>query len=403
MRKLSIIFFDAGGGHRNAADALKSTLQAQSHPWAVSLVNLQELLDRIDPVHRTTGVRIQDLYNLILRRGWTRFTPQLIPVLHRLIRLNHGRVVRVLQKHWAEHPADLVLSVIPHFNRAIAESVQKTLPEAAFITMLTDFADYQPHFWMEEESEYLICGTKRAKQQALAMGHSPSRVFETSGMVIKPKFYQKPVVDRAAERMRLGLAPDCPTGIVLFGGHGAPAMLEIARKLCESDQQLQLIMICGHNQSLAAKIKSLPTTKAIFVEGFTTQVEYYMALADFFVGKPGPGCISEALQFGLPAIVESNVNTMPQERYNAGWLTENRLGIVLSSFHEIARGVDQLLQPSTFQELRDNARAHKNRALFEVPIILDEVFERHVPQYLPAVGMRNADLMGQDAMLAGLS
>lgn len=403
MRKLSIIFFDAGGGHRNAADALKSTLQAQSHPWAVSLVNLQELLDRIDPVHRTTGVRIQDLYNLILRRGWTRFTPQLMPVLHRLIRLNHGRVVRVLQKHWAEHPADLVLSVIPHFNRAIGESVQKSLPSAAFVTMLTDFADYQPHFWIEEESEYLICGTKRAKQQALAMGHSPQRVFETSGMVIKPKFYQKPAVDRAVERTKLGLAPDCPTGIVLFGGHGAPAMLDIARKLCENDQQLQLIMICGHNQNLAAKIKSLATTKAIFVEGFTTQVEYYMALADFFVGKPGPGCISEALQFGLPVIVESNAHTMPQERYNAEWLTENRMGIVLPSFHEVASGVKRLLRPSTFQEFRDNARAHRNRALFEVPVILDQVFERHVPQYLPAVGMGNVDLMGQDVMLAGLS
>ena len=118
MRNMNIVFYDAGGGHRNAADAVKSAMEAQSYPWAVTLLNLQELLDRIDPVHRTTGMRIQDVYNLILRRGWTRFTPQLIPLLQGLIRLNHGRVVRVLQKYWAEHPSDLVLSVIPHFNRA---------------------------------------------------------------------------------------------------------------------------------------------------------------------------------------------------------------------------------------------------------------------------------------------
>ena len=65
-------------------------------------------LDRIDPVHRSTGMRIQDVYNLILRRGWTRFTPQLLPMLRGLIRLNHGGIVRVLQKYWAENPSDLV-------------------------------------------------------------------------------------------------------------------------------------------------------------------------------------------------------------------------------------------------------------------------------------------------------
>ncbi len=401
MRNLNIVFFDAGGGHRNAADALQNTLQAQSHPWAVSLLNLQELLDQIDPVHRTTGIRMQDVYNLILRRGWTRFTPQLLPMLQGLVRLNHGRVVRLLQRYWAQHPADLVLSVIPHFNRAIAESVRKSLPASPFITMLTDFADYPPHFWIERESQYLICGTERAKRQALAMGHSPQRIFQTSGMVMKPKFYKRPAIDRAVERARLGLAPDCPTGVVLFGGHGAPVMLDIARKLSESALKLQLIMICGHNLGLAAELKKRATKKPIFVEGFTTQVDHYMALADFFVGKPGPGCISEALQFDLPVIVESNAKTMPQERYNAQWLTENRLGIVLPSFREIVAAVDQLLQPPTFREFRDNARAHSNRALFEVPVILDEVFERHIPQYMPVAPMGNVDLMGRGAMLAG--
>jgi UDP-N-acetylglucosamine:LPS N-acetylglucosamine transferase len=401
MRNLNIVFFDAGGGHRNAADALQSALQAQSNPWAVSLLNLQELLDQIDPVHRTTGIRMQDVYNLILRRGWTRFTPQLLPVLQGLVRLNHGRVVRVLQRYWAEHPSDLVLSVIPHFNRTIAESVRKSLPASPFVTMLTDFADYPPHFWIERESEYLICGTERAKQQALAMGHSPLRVFQTSGMVMKSKFYKKPAIDRVAEWKRLGLAPDCPTGIVLFGGHGAPVMLDIAKKLSESSLKLQLIMICGHNQNLAAELKNLPDRKRIFVEGFTTQVDHYMALADFFIGKPGPGSISEALQFDLPVIVESNAKTMPQERYNAEWLTENRLGIVLPSFRGIAGAVEHLLQPSRFQELRDNARAHTNRALFQVPVILEEVFERHMPEYMPVAPMGNVDLIGRGAMFAG--
>ena len=77
MHDLTIVFHDAGGGHRSAAGALKTVLEQQYHPWNVKLLNLQELLDPIDFVHRATGLRIQDGYNLILKKGWTRLTPPL--------------------------------------------------------------------------------------------------------------------------------------------------------------------------------------------------------------------------------------------------------------------------------------------------------------------------------------
>ena len=85
---------------------------------------------------------------------------------------------------------------------------------------------------------------------------------------------------------------------------------------------VQLILLCGHNQKLAAELRQLRTQKPMLIQGFTPNVEYFMALADFFIGKPGPGSISEALQFHLPVIVEANSKTLPQERYNAQWVTE---------------------------------------------------------------------------------
>jgi UDP-N-acetylglucosamine:LPS N-acetylglucosamine transferase len=169
------------------------------------------------------------------------------------------------------------------------------------------------------------------------------------------------------------------TALVLFGGHGSPAMTDIAQSLDQGSTEVQLIMLCGHNDKLAAELKSIRTRRPMCVEGFTTNVDYFMSLADFFIGKPGPGSISEALQFDLPIIVECNSRTLPQERYNAQWITEKRLGIALDSFEEIASGVHQLLHDSTFNEFQTNARKYSNRALFEVPVILDEVFERSIP------------------------
>src|SRR5208282_2911040 len=100
--------------------------------------------------------------------------------------------------------------------------------------------------------------------------------------------------------------------------------------------------------------------------------EYYMALADFFIGKPGPGSISEALQFHLPVIVECNSKTLPQERYNAEWVTEKGYGVVVPTFKRIAPAVQSLLQSSTFNEFRRKAEGYSNRALVEVPVILEQ-------------------------------
>jgi 1,2-diacylglycerol 3-beta-galactosyltransferase len=376
LRKLTIVYHHGGGGHRASAEALKNQLTSQNSPWDVTLLNFQELLAPMDVLRRLTGLRIEDAYNLILRKGWTRFSPQLLKVLQATVQLYHAQIVKLLRQYWAKNPADLVLSVIPHFNRELAESLPGGETEIPFVTLLTDLADYPPRFWIEPESQYLIVGTEKARQQAVDIGHSPDRIFLISGMVLKPKFYEKPKVDRAAERARRGLEPGCPTGIVLFGGHGSKVMLDIARRIDQSGADVQLIMICGHNQKLAAELERMKTRKPMLVEGFTKSVESYMALADFFIGKPGPGSISEALQFHLPVIVECNAKTLPQERYNAKWVTEKGYGIVLSSFDEIAAGVKQLLDRETFSEISCDVCKYSNRALFEVPEILEACWTR---------------------------
>ena len=387
MRKLTIVFHHAGGGHQSAADALKATLSSQQHPWDITLLDIQELLDPLDLIRRATGLRIQDTYNLILRKGWTRFARQLLIVLQTTIRVYHSPIVKLLRTYWAEHPSDLVLSVIPHFNREIAESLSPDGTGVAgppFVTLITDLADFPPHFWIERESEYIIAGTERARQQALTIGLPDNHIFRTSGMILKPRFYEKISVDRVAERKKLGLEPDCPIGIVLFGGHGSQVMLDITKELNQAGVPVQLILICGHNQKLATELKHLNTIKPIAVVGFAQNVEYYMALSDFFIGKPGPGSISEALQFHLPVIVECNSKTLPQERYNAEWVTEKGYGIVVPTFQQIAPAVQRLLDRGTFEEFRRKTAEYSNRALLEVPAILEQCAERSADPAQPA-------------------
>jgi hypothetical protein len=69
-------------------------------------------------------------------------------------------------------------------------------------------------------------------------------------------------------------------------------------------------------------------------------------------------------------LIECNAWTLPQERYNAEWVTEKRVGIVLKSFDDIVEGVQQILEPARLAEFRKNVAALDNRAIFEIPEML---------------------------------
>jgi 1,2-diacylglycerol 3-beta-galactosyltransferase len=378
MRKLDFVYFDAGGGHRAAANALRQVMEQQERRCEIRMVNLQELLDTLDVFRKITGLRMEDLYNTMLRKGWTLGSPQLTAGMHLVIRMFHSQQVRMLVEFWRKSSPDLVVSLVPNFNRAMAESLRRALPGVPFVTIITDIADYPPHFWLERQApqhnQHVICGSDKAVAQATEMGFAPATIHRVSGMILNPRFYElAPLTPEARHEARaaLGLDPERPVGLVLFGGQGAEVMSDIAGSLPDR----QLILICGHNQKLRARLGAMPHGAPIFVEGFTREVPRYMQLADYFIGKPGPASISEAVAMRLPVIVESNAWTLPQERYNAEWVREQGVGVVLPNFRRIARAVEEMLEPAAFARFRAATERLHNRAVFEIPDILEAILD----------------------------
>jgi hypothetical protein len=298
----------------------------------------------------------------------------LMQCMHGVIRVLHSTQVKLLSEYWRTRQPDMVVSVIPNFNRALFGAMQRVMPRVPLVTILTDMADYPPHFWIERQPQYLICGTEHAYRQAMELGHSPERVFRTSGMILNPKYYEPVAVDRGPDRAALGLDPERPTAFMMFGGEGSPAMLDIARRLDASGLDLQIIAVCGKSKKLEAAMRAMPRRIAMHVEGFTREVPRFMRLSDFFIGKPGPGSISEAVAMGLPVIIERNHWTLPQERYNAEWAEEQGVGIALGSFkRQILEAAGKMLDPARRCEFVRQVNRQQNRAVFEIPEILERI------------------------------
>ncbi|WP_226858319.1 glycosyltransferase [Diaphorobacter aerolatus] len=292
-------------------------------------------------------------------------------MLQQMIRFGHRSLVQSLAAYWGENAPAMVVSLIPNFNRAMADGLALAQPACPFVTVMTDLADCPPRFWAEPQTQQtLVCGSPYALTQARASGLAAHRVWGVSGMLLGEQFHEDCVIDRERERLALGFDAHKPVGLVLFGSEGSKAMLAIARRLTDTP----LILACGRNAALAQALRELPRNAPTLVLDYTREMARYMRLADFFIGKPGSGSLSEAVHLGLPPIVVRNAWTMPQERYCTDWVRDRRLGLVLPHFKDIAPAVQRLI--ADLPRYRKATQAVRSEAATQVPQVLEHVLRQ---------------------------
>lgn len=391
---INIVTGKGGGGHYATYHALRAIAEQKQLPWQFQVTDMDDIMaimtesKKAMNAYKLIGSSVSELYNLMLKNGWTWLWPLQMRLNKLLVKLNYDAGVEFFEHYWREQQPDLVVSVVTMCNKILAESLQRVKPGTPYVTLPIDFADCPPGFWLEPETDnYTFCATEKVLEQALTLGVKRERMIKTSGMVIHPRFYEPMTNDRATARQNLGLDPDCLTGIVMFGGNGSKVMSKIAKVLERFGNKLQLIFLCGRDRQLAEKLSNNQGIQKRLVVNFTQNVADYMHLADFFIGKPGPGSLSEALAMKLPVITECNASTLIHEKYNARWVREKQVGLVLRSFRQIDRAVEQFLQPE-FARYQANVAAVNNRAVFEVTQFLQEILATHYPTSVSPLGQR---------------
>lgn len=389
--RINIVTGKGGGGHYATYHAIRAVLAARevaektsSAPvsYRFQITDMDDIMAQMTQtkesinLYKWLGSSVSDIYNSMLKRGWTWLWPVQMRLNKLLVKLNSDFAVDYFKQYWQQQQPDIVVSVVTMCNKVLWKALDETLPGTPYVTVMIDFADEPPGFWIEPDTDsYIVCGKQRAVEQANSLGVNPERIVATSGMVIHPRFRQSrdPVEPLRAD---FGLAEHCLTGLVMFGGNGADVMMDIAQKLSVFGDRLQLIFLCGHNLPLKAALQALPGRQRRLVVGFTAEVPDYMHLADFFIGKPGPGSLSEALAMNLPVITERNFSTLIHERYNATWIEQEQMGIVLRSFAQIERAVETFLDPEIFEQYRQRAIAHSNDAVEEVADLIQALLSQ---------------------------
>lgn len=376
------IYTDAGGGHRAAALALREVLEATGL-YRVTLLNpYVELMPHLDWLARWTGRKSEDVYSeTIVRDGRTGVTCLLYYLLVLLnFRLSRREGRQILGDYFERVRPHMVITDLPMLNRVIFDALADFRARgggrqsASGVVLITDWTEIGRHIWFPKGGDYYaICGTDESYRRAVSVTADPSRVYRTQGLLLKPSFLTGPPADRTAARIDLGLDPARPVICMSYGAGGSWRMRDLALALRDAPPDAQLIFLCGRNAALKKALEAVNWPFTVLVVGFTEEVPRYLGVADIFVGKPGPGSVSEALAFGVSPLLDRTL-ALPQEKPVLKWLSRSGAGLTfarLMSFrHALAELLARLGDVSARRPLRPNTAAA------EIPAIVADIL-RH--------------------------
>ena len=84
----------------------------------------------------------------------------------------------------------------------------------------------------------------------------------------------------------------------------------------------------------------------------------------------------------LPVIVQDDLRTLAQERYNVQWIREQGVGIPVKRIKDLPQAVAELLDPLKYHHMARRIEALNNRAVFEVPEVLHRILaEQSMPSH----------------------
>ncbi len=271
---------------------------------------------------------------------------------------------------------DLMIAVHPLLQDVPLKVLARRQLSIPFVTVVTDLATFHP-VWFNRNVTLCFVPDHYAFRQALRAGLKPAQLREY-GLPIHPVFAQTP---RPKEELRreLGMQLHLPAALLVGGGQGMGPVSDIAQAVAArlaadsgpgGPRAGQLVVICGRNQKLQAKLEALSWPIPTLIKGFVTNMSDWMAASDCIITKAGPGTIAEAMARGLPILLSGYIPG--QEEGNVPYVVDHEVGLYSEDPPEIAALVSRWFGPERGELAHMSQRA---RQLSRADAVYDIVHE----------------------------
>lgn len=347
MARLLILTVSHGAAHRRVAEALRKALLALSPALTVQV---EDML-----AHVTRWFRIYYNSYEIPLRYWPALWGWIEGLQHTgsstspgwLYRRGAGPLFRFID----EFRPDAVVATETGVCEAAA--LAKRASGARWYLVGVDGIDVDRAWAQPEVDLYPVAPDPVAKD--LEAWGVPREKIVGCGMPLDPAFLSPP--DRSAARERLGVAPDTPLLLVLFGGTGFGRPRAILRELAKVRRPLQVVLIAGRNERLRREAESATGGRRDYrIFGWVDNVHEWLAAADFVLNKPSGLALLEAMASGVPFLA---LDPLPgNERRHCELIERWGVGRWVRNHRDLAPIVEELLaQPEALGDTRKRARS----------------------------------------------
>lgn len=225
-------------------------------------------------------------------------------------------MARVFNSQYTDEMSEFIRSYSPDavmFTHPFAGLILDVLKQRGELSVptlgiLTDF-HFHPYWEECRLCNFVVTPDSSLVYQAKNKGFSESAVLPL-GIPINSKFAKSQPKDAA--RDAVGLDPNIKTVLIMAGSMGHGNMASLIRRIDRIDtpEEIQIISVCGNNESMFDKIEKYRKKKAkcnILNLGYANNVDVLMDCADMIITKPGGLTTSEALAKRLPMIIANAI------------------------------------------------------------------------------------------------
>ena len=374
MKKILIVYGTAGIGHKKAALAVKAAFDEMKP--ADAQVAIIDSLDYTNPFFKKAYL---DTYLFMVNKLPTfwglsyyltdNFFVNL--VVSKMRRINNWLNSGPFRKYLIETKPDVIVSTHFFASEIIAVMKKKGELDSRLITVLTDYRIHS--WWVSEPTDIYVVGGEGAREDLIGTWKVDPSGIKVFGIPVEPVF-SKPL-DRRGILAKAGLQDGVFTVLVIGGGFGVGPIENIIKIISSIPQTVQIIAICGHNETLVKELEALkPTLKdRLSVLGFVNNVYEYMASADVLISKSGGITSTESMARDLPLIVIAPI--IGQETRNSDYLTSEGAAVKIDKPYELKAVLEDLVShPEKLGRMRDAiARIKKPRACYDVAQLALEI------------------------------
>ena len=272
---------------------------------------------------------------------------------HAFARFKNLPFAKSLKKYLYEYQPDLIICTHVYCVHIMDIVKSKGWTDAVLMGVDTDFT-VQAHWQGNDYLDYIVTASEGLTGQLL-MKQVPKERVLPFGIPISPRFQER--VDKRAAREMLCLDPEKKTLLIMGGSMGYGSIDKTILQLDALPFDFQVMVVCGSNLRMRAKLKKLKTNKRFDIYGFSYDIPLMMDAADVMITKPGGISLSEGLAKNLPMVLDNAIPGM--EDRNADFMVERGLALAVRKTYPITQAVTDLLDnDERAAKMRENMKEH---------------------------------------------